>query len=105
MGSPVDCALLPSRTSEPTHHRSLNSDVGAFDGHVSPPCEVREIATFGAVYERFMVTVRLLPRCLGLEARGEVRVIDEVGKKVVPSLDCEARIAEQVAQLIDAMIS
>ena len=51
------------------------------------------------------VTVRLLPRCLGLEARGEVRVIDEVGKKVVPSLDCEARIAEQVAQLIDAMIS
>ena len=51
------------------------------------------------------VTDRLLPRCLlRLEAVGELGIVDEVIKELVPGVGGETRLAEHVRQLIDAVI-
>ena len=39
------------------------------------------------------VTVRLLTRCLGLEARGEFGIVDEVIEELVPGSGRETRFA------------
>lgn len=47
--------------------------------------------------ESCLVTVRLLPRRLGLEAGGELGIIDEVIEEAVPGLGGAACISEHVA--------
>ncbi|WP_206378093.1 hypothetical protein, partial [Sphingobium psychrophilum] len=41
-----------------------------------------------------IVTVRLLPRLMGLEARGEFGIVDKVIEELVPGLGRETSIAE-----------
>ena len=54
---------------------------------------------------RLRVTDRLLPRCLlRLEAVGELGIVDEVIKELVPGVGGETRRAEHVRQFFDAVI-
>lgn len=62
------------------------------------------VANYREAYGLFAVTVRLLPRCLGLEAGGEFGIVDEVIEELVPGLGRETRFAEHVRQLFDAVI-
>lgn len=55
-------------------------------------------------WTRFIVTVRSLPRWFALEARGELGIVDKVIEELVPDLGREARLAEHVRQLFDAVI-
>ena len=54
--------------------------------------------------KRMDVTVRLLPRRLGLEAGGELGIIDEVIEEAVPGLGGAACISEHVAQFFYAVV-
>ncbi|MES1985196.1 MAG: GNAT family N-acetyltransferase [Pseudomonadota bacterium] len=51
------------------------------------------------------VTVRLLPRLMGLEAGGEFGIVDKVIDELVPGLGRETRLAEHVRQFFHAVIS
>lgn len=50
------------------------------------------------------VTVRLLPRLMGLEARGELGIVDKVIEELVPGLGRETCLAKHVRQFFHAVI-
>ena len=54
---------------------------------------VKVVKIESARNRRLIVTVRLLTRCLGLEARGEFGIVDEVIEELVPGSGRETRFA------------
>ena len=51
-----------------------------------------------------MVTGRLLPWCLRLDAGDEIGVMDEVVEELMPSFGSDARGPEHVSEFFDAVV-
>ena len=76
-----------------TIYRHLKA-VGAVEGRLLPELLAPLRAKLDAkIRAECIVTVRLLTRCLGLEARGEFGIVDEVIEELVPGSGRETRFA------------